>query len=197
MKPFLRLGLLALLCLCICISASAQTAISKTDSLHNKLLTEMIKLPSPGFTLKDLDGNTVSLKDLKGKVIVLDFWSTWCVPCKKSFPAMQLAVNAYKNDPSVKFLFIHTWETTKTPVDDVKKYIAQSGFKFEVLMDLKDSAGHNAAVENYGVSAIPAKLIINQAGNIVFKLTGFTGTDAAALEEIAERINLAKKHQSE
>jgi cytochrome c biogenesis protein CcmG/thiol:disulfide interchange protein DsbE len=197
MKPFLRLGLLALLCLCIRISASAQTAISKTDSLHNKLLTEMIKLPAPGFTLKDLDGNTVSLKDLKGKVIVLDFWSTWCVPCKKSFPAMQLAVNAYKNDPSVKFLFIHTWETTKTPVDDVKKYIAQSGFKFEVLMDLKDSAGHNAAVENYGVSAIPAKFIINQAGNIVFKLTGFTGTDAAALEEIAERINLAKKYQSE
>jgi len=197
MKPFLRLSLLALLCLCICISASAQTAISKTDSLHNKLLTEMIKLPAPGFTLKDLDGNTLSLKDLKGKVIVLDFWSTWCVPCKKSFPAMQLAVNAYKNDPSVKFLFIHTWETTKTPVDDVKKYFAQSGFKFEVLMDLKDSAGHNAAVENYGVSAIPAKFIIDTAGNIVFKLTGFTGNDAAALEEISERINLAKKHQSE
>jgi cytochrome c biogenesis protein CcmG/thiol:disulfide interchange protein DsbE len=195
MKPFLRLCLLALPCLFLSTSLRAQTPVSKADSLHNKLLSEMIAAQAPHFSLKDLDGNTVSLKDLKGKVIVLDFWSTWCVPCKKSFPAMQLAVNAYKNDASVKFLFIHTWETTKTPVEDVKKYITQSGFKFEVLMDLKDGSGHNAAVEDYGVSAIPAKFIIDKAGNIVFKLTGFTGTDAAALAEISERISLAKNHK--
>ncbi|WP_230150061.1 TlpA family protein disulfide reductase [Pedobacter sp. Bi27] len=195
MKSFLRLCLLASLCLFARISVSAQTAVNKADSLHNKLLSEMIGLPAANFTLKDLDGNAVSLKDLKGKIVVLDFWSTWCVPCKKSFPAMQLAVNTYKNDPSVKFLFIHTWETTKTPVEDVKKYIAQSGFNFQVLMDLKDETGHNAAVEDYGVSAIPAKFIIDKAGNIVFKLTGFTGTDAAALQEISERINLAKNHK--
>lgn len=186
---------MASLCLFTCISVSAQTAVNKADSLHNKLLSEMIGLPAANFTLKDLDGNAVSLKDLKGKVVVLDFWSTWCVPCKKSFPAMQLAVNTYKNDPSVKFLFIHTWETTKTPVEDVKKYIAQSGFNFQVLMDLKDGTGRNAAVEAYGVSAIPAKFIIDKAGNIVFKLTGFTGTDAAALQEISERITLAKNHK--
>jgi cytochrome c biogenesis protein CcmG, thiol:disulfide interchange protein DsbE len=195
MKSFLRLCLLASLCLFARISVSAQTAVNKADSLRNKLLSEMIGLPAANFTLKDLDGNTVSLKDLKGKIVVLDFWSTWCVPCKKSFPAMQLAVNTYKNDPSVKFLFIHTWETTKTPVEDVKKYIAQSGFNFQVLMDLKDEAGSNAAVEAYDVTAIPAKFIIDKAGNIVFKLTGFTGTDAAALQEISERINLAKNHK--
>lgn len=154
----------------------------------------MIALPAPNFTLKDLDGNVVSLKDLKGKVIVLDFWSTWCVPCKKSFPAMQLAVNAYKNDPGVKFLFIHTWETTKTPVEDAKNYIAKSDFNFQVLMDLKNEAGRNAAVEDYGVSAIPAKFVIDKAGKIIFKLTGFTGNDADALEEISERITLAKNH---
>ncbi|RBQ09017.1 TlpA family protein disulfide reductase [Pedobacter miscanthi] len=193
MKLFLRLCLL--LCVFMPIELWAQMPAGRADSLHNKLLSEMISVPAPNFILKDLDGNTVSIKDLKGKIIVLDFWSTWCVPCKKSFPAMQLAVNAYKNDPGVKFLFIHTWETTKTPVDDVKKYITQSGFKFEVLMDLKDASGHNAAVEAYSVSAIPAKFIIDKAGNIVFKLTGFTGTDDAALAEISERIMLAKTHK--
>jgi cytochrome c biogenesis protein CcmG/thiol:disulfide interchange protein DsbE len=195
MKPFLRLCLVASLCLFVYISVSAQSPVSKADSLHNKLLAEMIAVQAPNFSLKDLGGNTVSLKDLKGKVIVLDFWSTWCVPCKKSFPAMQLAVNSYKNDPSVKFLFIHTWETTKTPIEDVKKYIAQSGFNFQVLMDLKDGSGRNAAVEDYGVSAIPAKFVIDKTGNIVFKLTGFTGTDADALKEISERITLAKNHK--
>ncbi|RLJ75044.1 TlpA family protein disulfide reductase [Pedobacter alluvionis] len=195
MKSFLRLCLLASLCLFARVSVSAQTAVNKADSLHNKLLSEIIAVPAPNFTLKDLDGNVVSLKDLKGKVIVLDFWSTWCVPCKKSFPAMQLAVNAYKNDPSVKFLFIHTWETSKTPVEDVKKYIAKSDFNFQVLMDLKNEAGRNAAVEDYGVSAIPAKFVIDKTGKIIFKLTGFTGTDADALEEISERITLAKNHK--
>jgi cytochrome c biogenesis protein CcmG/thiol:disulfide interchange protein DsbE len=195
MKPFLRLCLVASMCLFAYISVSAQSPVSKADSLHNKLLAEMIAAQAPNFSLKDLGGNTVSLKDLKGKVIVLDFWSTWCVPCKKSFPAMQLAVNFYKNDASVKFLFIHTWETTKTPIEDVKKYIAQSGFNFQVLMDLKDGSGRNAAVEDYGVSAIPAKFVIDKTGNIVFKLTGFTGADADALKEISERITLAKNHK--
>jgi len=195
MKPFLRLCLLAMLNLMAGTSLWAQSPANKADSLHHKLLEEMIAVPAPKFTLKDLDGNVVSLNDLKGKVIVIDFWSTWCVPCKKSFPAMQLAVNAYKNDPLVKFLFIHTWETGKTPLEDVKNYIAKSGFNFQVLMDLKDGAGHNAAVEDYGVSAIPAKFVIDKAGKIVFKLTGFTGTDAAALEEISERITLAKNHK--
>ncbi|NII83073.1 MULTISPECIES: TlpA family protein disulfide reductase [unclassified Pedobacter] len=195
MIPFFRLCLLAMLSVLACTSLQAQPPANKADALHKKLLAEMISLPAPNFTLKDLAGNVVSLKDLKGKVIVLDFWSTWCVPCKKSFPAMQLAVNTYKNDLSVKFLFIHTWETSKTPVEDVKKYIAQSGFNFQVLMDLKDEAGRNAAVEDYGVIAIPAKFVIDKAGNIVFKLTGFTGTDAAALQEISERITLAKNHK--
>nr|WP_276898595.1 TlpA family protein disulfide reductase [Pedobacter kyonggii] len=195
MIPFFRLCLLAMLSVLAYTSLRAQSPANKADSLHKKLLAEMIGLPAPDFTLKDLDGNIVSLKGLKGKVIVIDFWSTWCVPCKKSFPAMQLAVNAYKNDPFVKFLFIHTWETTKTPVEDVKNYIAKSGFNFQVPMDLKDGTGRNAAVEAYGVSAIPAKFIIDKAGNIVFKLTGFTGTDAAALLEISERITLAKNHK--
>jgi len=194
MKPFTRLCLFMLNVIAY-TSLWAQSPANKADALHNKLLAEMIAIPAPSFTLKDLNGNVVSLKDLKGKVVVLDFWSTWCVPCKKSFPAMQLAVNTYKNDPTVKFLFIHTWETTKTPIEDVKKYIAQSGFNFQVLMDLKDGTGRNAAVEAYGVSAIPAKFIIDKAGNIVFKLTGFTGTDAAALQEISEWITLAKNHK--
>jgi len=195
MKHFLRPCLLALPCLMMSFSMWAQSPASKGDSLHMSLLAQMINQPAPNFSLKDLDGNVVSLKDLKGKVVILDFWSTWCVPCKKSFPAMQLAVNAYKNDPSVKFLFIHTWETAKMPLEDVKKYITQSGFKFQVLMDTKDAAARNLMVEDYGVSAIPAKFIIDRSGNIVFKLTGFSGTDAAALEEISERITLAKNHK--
>src|SRR5690554_335086 len=66
-----------------------------------------VSAPAPDFVLKDLDGNTVSLKDQKDKVVILDFWATWCGPCIQSFPSMQTAIDLYKNDPNVVFLFIN------------------------------------------------------------------------------------------
>jgi thiol-disulfide isomerase/thioredoxin len=79
------------------------------------LAKELISQPAPAFSLVDLEGNKVSLAELKGKVVILDFWATWCAPCKKSFPAMQKALDKYKADPNVRFLFIDTWERIPEP----------------------------------------------------------------------------------
>ena len=66
------------------------------DKTRSELAKTMINQPAHAFTLKDLDGKAVSLADLKGKIVIVDFWATWCGPCKASFPGMQLAVNKYK-----------------------------------------------------------------------------------------------------
>lgn len=166
---------------------------SYIESLKKKLTKEMVKEPAAGFTLTDLDGNKVTLADLKGKVVVLDFWATWCGPCKASFPAMQMAENKYKSDPNVKFLFIHTWEKVENATQDAREYIKGKNYDFEVLMDLKDpDTKINKVVSSYKVNGIPAKFVIDANGNIRFKLTGFDGSNEAAVDELSMMIDMAK-----
>ncbi|WP_431294699.1 TlpA family protein disulfide reductase [Pedobacter sp. P26] len=113
-----------------------------TNQFDNKYKAEiaakMIAEQAPEFKVKDINGKEVSLSDFKGKTIVLDFWATWCGPCKKSLPAMQMMVNKYKNDPTVKFLFIHTWETVPNPKPDAVNYLLTHNLDLPLYMDTKD-----------------------------------------------------------
>ncbi len=160
-----------------------------TEILKQKLAKEIISLPAPLFTVKDVDGNNVSMTDLKGKIVILDFWATWCGPCKKSFPAMQMAVNKYKNDPNVTFLFIHTWEKEDNPTEAAISYLKENNFNFHLIMDLKDPVTKtNNVVSAFKISGIPTKFIIDGAGNIRYKVIGFAGNDEAAVEELSAMI---------
>ncbi|MFT3824175.1 MAG: TlpA disulfide reductase family protein [Chitinophagaceae bacterium] len=171
--------------------ASVNTILAA--KIRKDLAKQIINQPAPGFTLKDVDGNTVSLADLKGKVVLLDFWATWCGPCKRSFPAMKMAVEKFKNDPNVQFVFIHTWEKEEHAIDSARSYIVKNNYPFRVAMDLKNAQGVNEVVESYKVSVIPAKFVIDKKGNIRFRFTGFSGGEDAAVEEISAMIELAQK----
>lgn len=166
------------------------------EALRKKIGDEVAKMlvnePAPAFEVKDVNGKTVSLADFKGKTIVLDFWATWCGPCKKSFPAMHQAVKKYSADQNVKFLFIHTWERSANPQKDAQDYLSQNKFGFDLYIDAKDPATKkNNAVSMFGVKGIPAKFVIDGDGNIRFKVTGFSGGDDAAVEELSAMIELA------
>jgi thiol-disulfide isomerase/thioredoxin len=163
-----------------------------TKKVIENLKNTIISKPSPTWVLKDVNGNTVSSESLKGKVVVLDFWATWCGPCKRSFPAMQLAVNKFKDNPNVQFLFIHTWEKGEGDATAAaKNYIEDNKYPFQVLMDLKDAeTGSNQVVESFGVSGIPTKFILDKNGIIRFQVTGFTGSNEAAVEELSAMINM-------
>jgi len=157
-----------------------------------KYKSEMIKKEAPNFSLTNMKGETVSLKDLKGKVVILDFWATWCGPCKVSFPGMQAAVNKFKDDNEVEFLFIDTWQQEKNYKEVVEKFITDNKYTFNVLFDeMKDRA--KATTTAYGVNGIPHKVVIDKEGFIRFESSGGSSDIEKIVNEMTAKIDLAKK----
>lgn len=166
------------------------TALQKEATLKmlEELKKSMMNEKAPVFALVDLDGKKINLTELKGKVVVVDFWATWCGPCISSFPGMQKMVNKFKEDPNVKFIFIDTWERGDEKEKNASKFITSNKYTFHVLMDNEDKV-----VAEYKVEGIPTKFVIDRNGMIRFKSIGFDGSDDKLMNELTAMIEMASK----
>lgn len=157
----------------------------------DKLKAEKTNKALPEFALINGKGDTLTPRDFMGKITILDFWATWCGPCKASFPGMKELVNTYKNDKNVQFYFVNTFqrEPKKQRMLKVTQFIKQKGYPFNVLYDM-NVKNHFGAAESLGIDGIPTKIIIGPDGRWNFTKVGFDGSTNNMVKEVKLIIQL-------
>ena len=120
---------------------------------------------APDFTVTDGDGNEVKLSDFRGKGVVLNFWASWCGPCKSEMPHFQEAFEEFRED--VQFLMVNMSDAFGDSRADAQKVLEQNGYTFPVFYDTKAECAYG-----YGISGIPVTVFIDADGNIVSMKTG-------------------------
>lgn len=153
----------------------------------------------PEWSLTDASGKTVSSKQLKGKVYVLDFWANWCHPCKASLPGMKAAADHFKDDKDVEFLFIDTQEYTPNYKEKALAYLKEKGLDLHLVFDANPQGSKvnnllsSQVMKQYTVSGIPMKVVVDAKGNVCFVAIGYKGSPSELKDEMVEMVEQAKK----
>lgn len=114
------------------------------------------------FTLNDLDGNKVSLSDFKGKKVFIDFFATWCPPCRKELKEINKILKEHPEGGNYKIICISVDDSA----DKVKSFMKKHNYTMTVLFDDKDVAA------SYGVTGIPALFLVDENGDLVWQQAG-------------------------
>ncbi|WP_140938065.1 TlpA family protein disulfide reductase [Sphingobacterium lumbrici] len=144
---------------------------------NNKEVNLLVGKPAPDFTVKTLDGKEVSIKSLKGKVVVLNFWFTQCTPCIKEIPELNAIADKYKGSNDIVFLAPDIRdETTK---EDVEKFVKRVPFSYQVAL------GGREASLLYDAKVAPANFVIDKEGIIRM---GWVAVNPFSIKEMDELL---------
>lgn len=151
----------------------ADTNAEQTENIKPQQSEEQ---KAPDFTVIDVDGKEVNLSDYFGKPIVLNFWASWCPPCKAEMPHFE---TASLENPDIQFLMVNA--TSGDTLSSAKGFIEEGGYTFTVLFDTSGEAA-----VTYNVMSLPTTYFIDKSGNLVTYSVGML--DAESLEKGIGRI---------
>lgn len=120
---------------------------------------------APDFTVTDGSGKAIKLSDFKGKPVVINFWASWCPPCRAEMPDFDKVSKELSGE--VVFLMVNMTDGTRETEAKAKAFVAEQGFSFPVYYDVKQSAA-NA----YGITALPTTCFVDKEGNLVRGVRG-------------------------
>ena len=137
------------------------------------------KQAAPDFTVYDADGNAAQLSDYIGKPIVLNFWASWCGPCKNEMP--EFNEKSIELEGKVQFLMVNMTDDSRETLDTAKAYVESEGFTFPVLYDTDIDAANT-----YRVYSLPTTYFIDENGGLTARASGTI--DAATLQKGIDMI---------
>ena len=129
------------------------------------------------FTLDSIDGVSISLDDYKGKFVLLNFWATWCAPCRKEMPALDRLHNKLNNG-NFEVVGIHVGPS----LSGVQRFLEQVPVEFTILID------QNMELSNWGVLGLPTTFLVNPEGQLVYRAVGEREWDSAKIVRFLRKI---------
>ncbi|MBZ0155874.1 MAG: TlpA family protein disulfide reductase [Alphaproteobacteria bacterium] len=157
-RPFFSLLVFCILCVAAALPARAGSPGSA----------------APDFTLPDISGKKISLSEGKGKVVLLNFWATWCGPCRAEMPSL---VNLYRELREKGLVVLAV--SVDTTVKPVQVFAAEKSLPFPVLLD----TDKEVYFDKYAVFGLPTSFLIDRKGMIVEKIMGETVWDSPSMKE--------------
>ena len=122
------------------------------------------------FTVEDWNGASINLSDFQGKPVVLNFWASWCGPCRAEMPDFDEMYQTYKDE--IYFVMVNVTDGSRETVDTAKSFIQDTGYSFPVYFDTALSASYT-----FGASSLPSSFFIDADGNVIAKAVGTINKD--------------------
>jgi len=163
--------------------AGIRTGTSSSQSSNVSEITNVSKRPdmAPNFSWKDVSGKTIDFDSFKGKVTLINFWATWCGPCKRELPDL-VALSKEMANKNVKVLGIST-DRGSNVIDDVKAFVSENGISYQILIsneEIEEAFGN--------IRVVPTSFLIGADGKIAQTIVGMRSK-----EQFAEAINALLK----
>lgn len=136
---------------------------NSTEGTSNEQTIENQKNTVPDFTVSDINGDIVSLKDFENQPIVINFWASWCPPCREEMSHFQEAYDTY-SEKGVKFFMINSTDGERETVETATEYFNKNNYTMDIYFDTKEN-DFNASI-SYGVRSLPTTFFINKDGSL-------------------------------
>lgn len=140
--------------------------------------------PAPDFSLRDSDGSIYELSSLKGKAVLMNFWASWCPPCRSEMPAMEEVFEQYQNQG---FVILAVNSTIQDDLDEAKAFFEDMGLTFPLLLDMDGSV-----TQTYQVRSLPTSFFIDREGIIQEVIIGGPMAEALMISRIEKLLLPAK-----